>query len=131
MRRAASCLFLVVAVVEDTLWLAFAAAVGELDQRVLRHELDRELEAEVGMQPLLDMLLETIPAAGIVANLDFHRHLVPHNTITDIALGDAQPLAGGARIALDCGQAGLRPDAHTADAHHGVASPEHLLHPAE
>src|SRR5580700_5816259 len=83
------------------------------------------------MQPLFDMLLQALPARGIVAYFDLHRHFIAHHAVTHIAFGDAEPLAGGAVVALDRRQAGLRPDTHAADAHHGVAAAEHFLHAAE
>src|SRR6202046_4021352 len=83
------------------------------------------------MQALLDVLLQAIPTRRVVAHLDLDRHLVADDAIAYVALGDAQPFAGGAIVALDRRQAGLRPDAHAADAHHGVAATEHFLHAAE
>src|ERR1700722_9493859 len=83
------------------------------------------------MQTFLDVLLKTVPARRIVAHFDLHRHFVAHDAVADVAFGDAKPFTGGAAIALDRRQAGLRPDADAADAHHGVAAAEHFLHAAE
>src|SRR6185437_4294638 len=117
--------------IEDALRLAFAAAVRPLHQRVLRHQLDIEAQAKIGMQPLFDVLLQPLPAGRVVAHLDLDRHLVAHDAVAHVPFGDAEPFAGGAAIALDRRQAGLRPDTDAADAHHRVAAAEHLLHAAE
>src|SRR4029077_11798447 len=111
--------------------LAFAAAVRPFHERVFRHQFNIETQAEVGMQPLFDMFLQPIPPRSVVAYLDLHCHFVAHDSIADGTLGDTQPLARGAVVALDCRQAGWRPDADTADADHRVAATQHFLHAPE
>src|ERR1700751_3048986 len=77
------------------------------------------------------MFLQAIPTRSVVAHLDLYCHLVAHNPIADGTLGDTQPFARGAAVALDRRQAGLRPDADAADADHRVAAAQHFLHAAE
>ena len=77
------------------------------------------------------MILQAVPAWRVAAHFDLDHHFVAHDAIADIALGDTKPFTGGAIVAFDRRQAGLRPDTYAANANHSVAAAEHFLHAAE
>src|ERR1700726_3578723 len=62
--------------VEQAARLAFPAEIGDFGEAAFVDQLDQHANAEIRMEPSLEMSLQALLARRILANLDPHRHLV-------------------------------------------------------